>query len=113
MPDPLLSASAQPVHDALVEAGVNPNLAYTAAERVLDVAGHNVMTAMYARFDALAAQLAAVRWMIGAILALLAVIVSILAVQVFSQPSAAPQPPTPTASEAPPPQAPPVPQGQH
>ena len=74
MPDnPPLSPSAKPIFEAFISSGVPEELAYTATERVQELAGHTIVTA-------LRAEIAGLRWMFGVILALLAILVTLVGI---------------------------------
>ena len=70
MPDEPLSSDDKPTFDALRQAGVEEGLAYTAAQMIRDLADRNVLSP-------LAARMAAMRWMLAAILALLAALTAL------------------------------------
>ncbi len=101
MPDqpPPVDPDDRPVFEALLAAGVEPGLAYTALQRIRDVAAANLIAQLKAelgaKIDALgaaqretaaaqaaeiraqAAEIRAQRWMVGAILALLAALLGL------------------------------------
>ena len=69
---------------ALRQGGAEENLAFTATQEVVEMAGHNIAallgahkTELAAKFDAQKAELTTLRWMLMAVLALLAALTAL------------------------------------
>ena len=80
----------KPVYDALREAGASENLAYTAVQRIRDMAAANIVTQFMAKLDAQNAKLDAISaaqesrlrmlmWMVGAAVAVIGILVRLWA----------------------------------
>ena len=67
MPDTglVLNPDDKPIYEALRAGGVPEDLAYTAVQRIRDVAAANMIAQLMAKLDAQNAQLAALRWLMG------------------------------------------------
>ena len=83
---PAINPDEQPVFDALLQAGVPPELAYTAVRRIRELAAHNIVTLLEAKFDAQNAKLDAqdsklrmLMWMIGAAVAIIGILIRLWA----------------------------------
>ena len=84
-----INPDEQPVFDALLQAGVPPELAYTAVRRIRELAAHNITTLIEAKFDAQTAKVDALNakldaqdsklrmlmWMIGAAVAVIGILI--------------------------------------
>ena len=84
MPDTglALNPDDKPIYEALRAAGTPEDLAYTAVQRIRDVAAANLIAQVMAKLDAQNAQLAALRWLIGGGFALLGLLIA--ALQLFA-----------------------------
>ena len=80
----------KPVYDALREAGVSEHLAFTAVQRIRDVAAANIIAQLMGKLDAQNAKLDAISvaqesrlrmlmWMIGAAVALIGILLRLWA----------------------------------
>ena len=87
MADPAgINPDDKPVFDALVQAGVSPELAYTAAQRIRDMAAANLIARFESKLDAQSAKfeskldaqdskLRMLMWMIGAAVAIIGILI--------------------------------------
>ena len=113
MPDFTISPNEQPIFNALLDAGVKATVAYTAVRRIRELAAHNIASVIKSLFDAqnakFDAQIAGLRWMMGAVLALMAIIVTLLGIivaQSLSSRATSAPPPAPVVNQLPPPATP-------
>ena len=81
MPEPI-NPDDKPIYEALREANVPETIAYTAAQRIRDVAAANIIAQFMAKLDAQNAKLDAqtfqlwmLMWMIGAAVVLIGILV--------------------------------------
>ncbi len=77
-----LNPDDKPIYEALREAGVRESMAYTAVQRLRDMAAANLIAQVMARLDSQNAMIAAqnaklnmLMWMVGAAVALIGIIV--------------------------------------